>query len=46
MSDVSDRLNAALAGRYAIERPIGEGGMDGYVTNWFTELLAAVGEGN
>ena len=27
MSDVSDRLNAALQGRYRIEREIGEGGM-------------------
>ena len=27
MSDVSDRLNAALEGRYHIEREIGEGGM-------------------
>ena len=27
MSDVSDRLNAALQGRYRIERQLGEGGM-------------------
>ena len=27
MSDVSDRLNAALSGRYAIEREVGAGGM-------------------
>ena len=27
MSDVSDRLNAALEGRYKIERQLGEGGM-------------------
>ena len=27
MSDATFRLNAALAGRYAIERKLGEGGM-------------------
>ncbi len=27
MSDVSDRLNAALEGRYKIERQLGAGGM-------------------
>ena len=27
MSDVAARLNAALKGRYAIERELGEGGM-------------------
>ena len=27
MSDATDRLNAALEGRYAIERELGEGGM-------------------
>ena len=27
MSDTASRLNAALAGRYAIERELGEGGM-------------------
>jgi len=27
MSDVAARLNAALEGRYAIERELGEGGM-------------------
>ena len=27
MSDAVDRLNAALEGRYAIERELGEGGM-------------------
>ncbi len=27
MSDVIERLNAALEGRYAIERELGEGGM-------------------
>ena len=27
MSDVSERLNAALDGRYRIERQLGEGGM-------------------
>ena len=27
MSDAHDRLNAALQGRYRIEREIGEGGM-------------------
>ena len=27
MSDAVDRLNAALEGRYAIERQLGEGGM-------------------
>ncbi len=27
MSDMADRLNAALEGRYAIERELGEGGM-------------------
>ncbi len=27
MSDVPDRLNAALEGRYRIERQLGEGGM-------------------
>jgi len=27
MSDVSDRLNAALEGCYRIERQLGEGGM-------------------
>ncbi len=27
MSDAVARLNAALAGRYAIERELGEGGM-------------------
>ena len=29
MSDVANRLNAALEGRYSIEREIGEGGMRG-----------------
>ena len=27
MSDATERLNAALEGRYAIERELGEGGM-------------------
>jgi len=27
MSDVPDRLNAALEGRYRVERQLGEGGM-------------------
>ena len=27
MSDVPDRLNAALQGRYRVERELGEGGM-------------------
>ena len=27
MSDVSERLNAALDGRYRVERQLGEGGM-------------------
>ena len=27
MSDMAERLNAALEGRYAIERELGEGGM-------------------
>ncbi len=27
MSDATERLNAALEGRYAIERKLGEGGM-------------------
>ena len=27
MSDAASRLNAALEGRYAIERELGEGGM-------------------
>ncbi len=27
MSDMAARLNAALEGRYAIERELGEGGM-------------------
>jgi serine/threonine-protein kinase len=27
MSDIVERLNAALEGRYAIERELGEGGM-------------------
>ena len=27
MSDMVERLNAALEGRYAIERELGEGGM-------------------
>ena len=27
MSDATERLNAALEGRYAIERDLGEGGM-------------------
>jgi hypothetical protein len=27
MSDMAERLNAALGGRYAIERESGEGGM-------------------
>ncbi len=27
MSDMAERLNAALQGRYAIERELGEGGM-------------------
>ena len=27
MSDVPDRLNTALSGRYSIERQLGEGGM-------------------
>ncbi len=27
MSDATSRLNAALEGRYAIERELGEGGM-------------------
>ncbi len=27
MSDMADRLNAALEGRYTIERELGEGGM-------------------
>ena len=27
MSDVASRLNAALEGRYGIERELGEGGM-------------------
>ena len=27
MSDATQRLNAALEGRYAIERELGEGGM-------------------
>jgi hypothetical protein len=27
MSDMAERLNAALGGRYAIERELGEGGM-------------------
>ena len=27
MSDTTERLNAALEGRYAIERELGEGGM-------------------
>ncbi len=27
MSDMGERLNAALEGRYAIERELGEGGM-------------------
>ena len=46
-SDAVSRLNAALEGRYAIERELGEGGMAGdvseperfiLVTNWFEEL--------
>ena len=33
MSDVSDRLNTALEGRYRVECEIGEGG-GGYAGGW------------
>ena len=32
MSDAVARLNAALEGRYAIERELGEGGMAAYIS--------------
>ncbi len=32
MSDATERLNAALEGRYAIERELGEGGMSWMAT--------------
>ncbi len=45
MSDPVARLNAALEGRYAIERGLGEGGMATVylVTNWFEELRERMG---
>ncbi len=45
MSDPISRLNAALEGRYAIERELGEGGMARVylVTTWFEELRQRMG---
>ena len=39
MSDPVSRLNAALEGRYRIERELGEGG----ILNWAEELKQRVG---
>ena len=41
-SDPITRLNAALKGRYRVEREIGEGGI--LVTNFFEELRQVVGD--
>ncbi len=38
MSDATERLNAALEGRYAIERELGEGGM---ATGWSGPLTVS-----
>ena len=39
MSDAVDRLNAALEGRYAIERELGEGGMACKVRAIYVQIL-------
>ena len=45
MSDMAERLNAALEGRYEIDRELGEGGMATelhVILNWFEELRERV----
>ena len=47
MSDVTDHLRTVLAGRYAIERELGQGGSPHchtahVVENWLEELKAKV----
>ena len=43
MSDAVIRLNAALEGRYAIERKLGEGGMAGRVRAIYHKSLSKWG---
>ena len=43
MSDATERLNAALEGRYAIERELGEGGMAQKVRAIYDQSLSKWG---